>query len=460
MTSNAFASVLAAAVLGASALAACTQNAVAPGGTSCSVCAIDSDCAGGVCSQLGGASYCASACSTGADCAAGEQCLSVSAVTGDPATVCVQVASTTCGPNVQPPPTPDSGPTNSCPGFADPNTASSCTSCTTKTQSNCQANGCYGGWWCNEQTQKCEQAPANCSGPTSGGPPPPSYPGFTSTIDANGGAESLLYFGVVGDSRPATEDDTAHYPTAVVSKIFQDLGALTPPPPFLVSTGDYQFSNPHGSQAHAQLQTYLNARTAYAGIQFPTMGNHECTGGTTSNCGAGNTDGITNNYSAFMADLLGPLQKTTPYYVINVNEPANAWTAKFVFVAANAWDGVQASWLDQALAQPTTYTFIVRHEPANASTTLGVSGSETIMAKYPYTLAIVGHTHEYRHSNGSREVIIGNGGAPLSNNGNFGYALVAQRPDGALTIDMYDYASNASDTAFHFAVKPDGTSTN
>ena len=37
-------------------------------------------------------------------------------------------------------------------------------------------------------------------------------------------------------------------------------------------------------------------------------------------------------------------------------------SAKFVFVACNAWNSTQATWLDQQLAAATTYTFVVRHE--------------------------------------------------------------------------------------------------
>ena len=80
------------------------------------------------------------------------------------------------------------------------------------------------------------------------------------------------------------------------------------------------------------------------------------------------------------------------------------------------------------------------------------------MAKYPYTLAIVGHSHssttEY---NSPREVVIGNGGAPLATDQNYGYGIVAQRSDGTLTVDMYDYQTNLAVSSFHFAVHADGS---
>ena len=282
--------------------------------------------------------------------------------------------------------------------------------------------------------------------------------GITSTIGPTGGTESTLYFAVVGDTRPATEDDTAGYPTPIISAIFSDLAALSQPPPFAVSTGDYQYTNPYGPAGAAQLQLYLNARGAYSGMQFFALGNHECTGATTSNCGAGNADGITNNYIAFVTLLLGPIDKTSPYYSIEVDATDGSWTAKLVFVAANAWDDTQSSWLDEALTESTTYTFVVRHESASADTAPGVNPSEAIMANHPYTLAIVGHSHEYEHgASHPREVIIGNGGAPLSTSQNYGYALFMQRDDGAIQVDMFDYLSNTPDTSFRFAVYPDGS---
>jgi hypothetical protein len=426
-------------------------------GAACTACVIDTDCPnGGVCAQLGGDSYCALPCPNGDECTGTEQCTSVVTVTGDQASACVDPTSTTCGPN--PTQESDAGPPNACPGLADPSTTASCTSCTQYNQP-CQANGCFGGWWCNVQTNKCQSPPQSCSS-VDAGPPPQVYDGgVTGTVGANGGTESMLYFAVVGDTRPATEDDTANYPTAVIGKIFTDLAAVKPEPPFVLSTGDYQFSNPYGTQAAAQLQLYLNARGPYTGVQFPAMGNHECTGGTASNCGSGNTNGLTNNYKQFMSLLLGPIQKTTPYYAIDVNATDSSWTAKFVFIAANAWDSAQASWLDSTLAASTTYTFVVRHEPKSASTAPGVSPSETIMAKHPYTLAIVGHSHEYYHSKYSnpKEVVIGNGGAPLATNQTYGYAIFAQRTDGAIQVDMYDYQSGQPDTSFRFAVKADGS---
>jgi hypothetical protein len=71
---------------------------------------------------------------------------------------------------------------------------------------------------------------------------------------------------------------------------------------------------------------------------------------------------------------------------------------------------------------------------------------------------IVGHSHTYGQS-GTKQVIFGNGGAPLTGSGNYGFGLVQQRADGAIQFDMIDYQSKQPDTSFTFAVKADGTPT-
>lgn len=319
-------------------------------------------------------------------------------------------------------------------------------------------NECSGTQQCSgvadssgSQVSACVDPSASCTAGDSGAD-------ASTSIGPTGGTQPSLYFAVVGDTRPPNEDEIGSYPTAIITKIFADLAAMSPSPPFVVSTGDYQYSNPYGSGASAQLQIYEQAKGSYAGLQFPAMGNHECTGGTSSNCGSGNTNGLTDNYKSFMSIMLAPIQKTSPYYSINVNAPDNSWTSKFVFIAANAWDSTQSTWLDQTLSQQTTYTFVIRHEPADTTDTPGVSPSEAIMAKYPYTLAIVGHSHEYRHeSSYPKQVVIGNGGAPISTGQDYGYGIVTQRTDGAIQVDMYDYQSNQPDTSFRFAVKADGS---
>jgi len=440
---------------GGSSLDGTAIDVASPNPTTCPPCLSDTDCQNGwICSQFGSDSYCAEPCPNGNECDSTHTCQAVTTASGDEESVCIPNGNA-CGATQQPPSNDAGPPPNTCPGLASPTTMASCSSCS-QTSKTCQPNGCYGGWWCNTMSDKCQAAPTNCGGSSDGGTTTTLLDaGVTSSIGSDGGTESVLYFAIVGDTRPATEDDTSAYPSTIISKIFTDVNALGPMPPFLVSTGDYQYANPTGSQGAAQVALYLTARKSYSGVSFPAMGNHECTGYTTSNCGSGNADGITNNYTAFMTDMLGPISKSTPYYVINVASPTSTWTAKFVFVAANAWDSTQSTWFDSALSVSTTYTFIIRHESASANTAPGVTPSETIMAKHSYTMSIVGHTHTYDHTS-TQEVLFGNGGAPLSS-GDYGYGLVTQRTDGSLEVDAIDYSSGLPDTSFRFYINADGT---
>jgi hypothetical protein len=268
---------------------------------------------------------------------------------------------------------------------------------------------------------------------------------------------SSLLFAIAGDTRPANEDDTSGYPTTIIDTIFSDIAARSPQPSFVVSTGDYQFANPSGSESAPQLALFMQARSKFPGPWFPAMGNHECTGYTASNCGSGNADGVTPNYSNFLQTMLGPLNVTTPYYSVKVNATDGSWTSKFVFVAANAWDDTQSSWLSTTLAESTTYTFVIRHEANEANTAPGTTPSESIITKYPLTLEICGHTHDYSKS-GNR-IVMGNGGAPLTGSSDYGYGLVTQRSDGNIIVDEYDYQTGAADSSFHFVVTPTGTVT-
>ncbi|MHB1845118.1 MAG: metallophosphoesterase family protein [Deltaproteobacteria bacterium] len=289
-------------------------------------------------------------------------------------------------------------------------------------------------------------------------------PGPT-TLAAAGGKLDDLVFAVVGDTRPANPDDNAGYPTQVITKIYQDLEALSPKPAFAVGTGDYQYTSNNGNAA-IQIGDYAAAMKLFSGPVFPAMGNHECTGYTASNCGAGNADGITTNLTEFESQMLGPIGQTQPYYSVPIQAADGSWTAKIVVIAANAWDQAQATWLDQALTPATTYTFVVRHEPSSAQTAPGVGPSDQILGNHPYTLLLVGHSHEYNHpaASGSsycgcdyRELIVGNGGAPMSSYGgsSYGFALVTRQSNGNLSVQQYDYDSNAP-AGISFTVTPSG----
>jgi hypothetical protein len=276
-------------------------------------------------------------------------------------------------------------------------------------------------------------------------------------VTGSGGSLSALRFAIVGDTRPANEDDTAGYPTAIIQKIFEDMESASPSIPFSLATGDYQYANPTGTQSAPQLALYMGARAKYSGVTFPGMGNHECTGYTDSNCGAGSSDGTTKNYENFLSVMLKPQGQTSPYYSININSTkSGAWTSKFVFVAANAWNSTQSAWLTKTLAVATTYTFVIRHEATEANTAPGVTPSDEIINKYPLTLEINGHTHDYEWSS-TNKCIVGNGGAPLSGSGTYGYGLVQQESDGNITVDMIDYETGTTVSGFHRVLTPTGT---
>jgi len=155
--------------------------------------------------------------------------------------------------------------------------------------------------------------------------------------------------------------------------------------------------------------------------------------------------------------LMKPLGLSDPWFAVRIEATDKSWTAKFVFVAANAWSSAQSTWLSKELAKDTTYTFIMRHEGKGVTDAPAVDPSDAIIAKHPYTLLIVGHAHSYAKLTGQRTVLVGNGGAPLTGNVNYGYVIARQRSDGAIVFREHDYSTQAvKDT---FAVKADGTFT-
>jgi hypothetical protein len=286
----------------------------------------------------------------------------------------------------------------------------------------------------------------SCGTPDMAAPPPADmakpnpdmasadFDGGTGMVGATGGMVDHLYFAVVGDTRPADLDDTANYPTAIIQKIYADIQGMSPRPQFVVSTGDYQYATSTGSAGAPQLALYNSARQAYTGTLFAAMGNHECDGYTADNCTS-----PTNNYTAFANTLLAPLGQSLPYYSIPISATDGSWNAKLLILACNYWSSTQQAWLTTELAQKTTYTFVVQHEPASATTGPCVSAVEGLLASSSYSLSIVGHTHHFASS--GKEIIVGNGGAPLSG-GTYGYATVEQQ-SGGFVVTNYDYSTAA-----------------
>ncbi len=260
---------------------------------------------------------------------------------------------------------------------------------------------------------------------------------------------------MVGDTRPANLDDTAGYPTPIVGQIWSDVVADPAQPRFAVTSGDYMFASVTGGQVDPQLDMYLGARAVYTGVVYPAMGNHECNGYTDSNCGPNNKDGEPANYLEFMNRMVTPLGEQHPYYIERFAATDGSWSAKFIFVAANAWDATQNAWVNLMETEPTTYTFVVRHEPPDSNTAPGVDPTTLILARFPLTMLITGHTHTYQHVPAYREIIVGNGGAPLTSNFNYGYVIVQQQTDGTLLVTSKDYQTLAA--VDQFTINPDGT---
>jgi len=255
---------------------------------------------------------------------------------------------------------------------------------------------------------------------------------------ADGALMSRLHFAVVGDTRPPLIDDTDAYPTAVVHRIFAALEREQPRPAFAVATGDYLYADPTGDEADRQLQLYTAAREAWTGPLYPAMGNHECTGPTRANCELSDV-AINRNLQAFSQRLLRPAGLDRPWYRKRLDALDGRWSAQLVVTAPNAWSRQQAQWLEQTLQQPATYTLVVRHEPRDEGDDLapGARELDALLDRYPPTLVLTGHRHLWQWRPEQREVVVGNGGAPLTGRTPHGYTLISQRDDGALVITGY-----------------------
>jgi hypothetical protein len=269
------------------------------------------------------------------------------------------------------------------------------------------------------------------------------------TIDptGKGGTVNRLSFTAFGDIRPALPDEDFAYPNDTVKSIMSGMNALSPE--FAVASGDYMFVELIPASAKGQLSALLEDEKAFTAPIFHTMGNHECQSFSDVNCPKLNES---TNITTFMQMLLPWSQ--VPWFSFVVH--TDLGDAKLVFVAVNAWNDAQATWLDQTMAAPTRYTFVIRHQPTpdagKPSSAEGIAASDAILNKYPVTLFLFGHVHEYTRLAANR-VIVGNAGAPLDS-GSFGYAHVEQRPDGNVAVTEYVQGTNAQLDAW--AVTPDG----
>ena len=336
--------------------------------------------------------------------------------------------------------------TGSCSDYASPDQSGSC-HC--PSGGACSANGCDSGKWCHLTTNRCVNPPSGCSaggssgstgsagtsGGTSGG-------GSTGSVGPSGGTVSLLHFGLTGDTRPPSCNDTSGYPSAIINGIADQFKKENAQ--FALDLGDHMFVCDYTlATAQAQMQLYQTAQARYPGTWFMTMGNHECSH---SPCLKGSQNA---NYVAFM-DALAPIA-SLPYYSFDVKTEKGL--ATFVIVADNAWDSTQASWLESTLStadSKATYTIVARHHPQDDTSVPTNADSLQIIRKHKLSLLLTGHSHQYEHqtADAARDLVLGTGGAPLvaSGSGAFnGYALVDQLSSGELQVSVYDVGGTLHD---------------
>ncbi|NOZ87270.1 MAG: hypothetical protein GXP49_13585 [Deltaproteobacteria bacterium] len=270
-------------------------------------------------------------------------------------------------------------------------------------------------------------------------------------IGPDGGSVDRLRFVAFGDVRPPAIDQDDAYPSHVVNQIFRQLAVRNPQ--FVIGVGDWVFASDY-NHAKTQMQFLLDAEKPYAHFVFHIMGNHECNGWTDSNCPEGDETGQVRAYYELLWNF-----STKPYFRFDVQ--TSFGDAKFVITAPNAWNSAQEDWLRRTLNDPTPYTFILRHEPPDATRAPGVGPSETIIKSHKdNTLIIYGHVHHYEHLS-TNEVISGNGGAPLSgpDSGHFfGYLLVEQLFDG--NIQVSEYKEGSDELKDRFVLGPNGKAVN
>ena len=288
-------------------------------------------------------------------------------------------------------------------------------------------------------------APAGLDAGTDGGPEDQLLSpdaGGTGSLTAAGGTLADLRFAVVGDTRPLKANDNADYPIQVIRQIFTDITNLSPSPAFTLSTGDYQYVDPGSGNSSTQVGDYVTARSSYPGLLFPTMGNHECTGYTNSECGSGNTDGITENYTTFMSPSVRADRRSNPYYSIPISAADGSWTAKIVVTAANAWDQDQQigrrRWRSRR-PTPSCRAMSRSRTPPTSRPSAPSTTSSTRAATRSCWWGTPTRSGTRRSSRGGHRRERWRSGDDRS----FGFALIARQSDGTLSVQQYDETSGA-----------------
>jgi hypothetical protein len=128
-------------------------------GDECAPCTTGVECVSGTCAQFAGDLFCASSCSASSPCPQDHTCTSVTTTAGPAAQACVPTSGT-CAP-APPPAAADGAVLDHCGALNGPTVPSQCKACG-KFSNDCQANGCYGGYWCNEPARDCQPPPKTC----------------------------------------------------------------------------------------------------------------------------------------------------------------------------------------------------------------------------------------------------------------------------------------------------------
>ena len=180
----------------------------------------------------------------------------------------------------------------------------------------------------------------------------------------------------------------------------------------------------------------------FGGTWFMTEGNHECMGSGSGYCPTGSSNV---NFQAFL-QALAPVS-STPYYSVNVQ--TSLGLATFVIVADNSFDSAQQTWLESTLTTADAnakYTIIAKHHPEGDTSVAANSTIMSIIRSHKFALLLTGHSHEYRHqtTDSGRDLVLGNGGAPLISAGTFnGYGVIDEQSNGQLQVSIFDVQSGA-----------------
>ena len=246
----------------------------------------------------------------------------------------------------------------------------------------------------------------------------------TTGIHANTPLDGLtvptLHFAVLGDCRPAgyVNDPSqvpAKYPTAIVTQIFQRIVARDPD--FALFSGDvlYTFNPPDGGSGAAQIDQFLSARDLLDRPFAPALGNHE--------------DDDTVNIPVWSQKF-----RVLQYYSFTVH--TNAGDVQFIVADDTYWNSTQLNQIKTWLSSSAPYHIVLKHHPTDSSEITETTWQQ-IVAQYPPTLVLTGHSHTYDHPH-PNELVLGTAGAPLANAApGYGYAMVDQIAGGGFQVSAY-----------------------